>query len=64
VSVELRSARWFGTQDVAGLIHCPYLKAEGISQAAIQGRPIVGESPIRSAWSAGRSAAGRARPGR
>ena len=48
MSGELRSARWFGTQDVAGLIHRSYLKAEGISQAAIQGRPIVG---VCNSWS-------------
>jgi dihydroxy-acid dehydratase len=48
VSGELRSARWFGTQDVAGLIHRSYLKAEGYSQAAIQGRPIVG---VCNSWS-------------
>jgi dihydroxy-acid dehydratase len=48
VSGELRSARWFATQDVAGLIHRSYLKAEGISQAAIEGRPIVG---VCNSWS-------------
>src|SRR6185312_2163957 len=42
VSPELRSGRWFGTRDVAGLMHRSYLKAEGISQAAIEGRPVVG----------------------
>jgi dihydroxy-acid dehydratase len=44
----LRSARWFGTHDVAGLIHRSYLKAEGISQAAIQGRPVIG---VCNSWS-------------
>ncbi len=48
MSGGLRSARWFGTQDVAGLIHRSYLKAEGYSQAAIQGRPIVG---VCNSWS-------------
>ncbi|HEY2788354.1 MAG TPA: dihydroxy-acid dehydratase [Gaiellales bacterium] len=48
MSGELRSARWFATQDVAGLIHRSYLKAEGISQAAIEGRPIVG---VCNSWS-------------
>ncbi|MGN6377579.1 MAG: dihydroxy-acid dehydratase [Gaiellales bacterium] len=48
MSSELRSARWFGTQDVAGLIHRSYLKAEGISQAAIQGRPVIG---VCNSWS-------------
>jgi len=48
VSPELRSGRWFGTRDVAGLMHRSYLKAEGISQAAIEGRPVVG---ICNSWS-------------
>jgi dihydroxy-acid dehydratase len=48
MSSELRSARWFGTHDVAGLIHRSYLKAEGISQAAIEGRPVVG---VCNSWS-------------
>jgi dihydroxy-acid dehydratase len=48
VSPELRSGRWFGTRDVAGLMHRSYLKAEGISQAAIDGRPVVG---ICNSWS-------------
>jgi dihydroxy-acid dehydratase len=48
VSGGLRSARWFGTHDVAGLIHRSYLKAEGISQAAIQGRPVIG---VCNSWS-------------
>jgi dihydroxy-acid dehydratase len=44
----LRSARWFGSHDVAGLIHRSYLKAEGISQAAIEGRPVIG---VCNSWS-------------
>ncbi len=48
MSPDLRSGRWFGTQDVAGLIHRSYLKAEGISQAAIEGRPVIG---ICNSWS-------------
>ena len=48
MSGELRSGRWFGTHDVAGLIHRSYLKAEGISQAAIQGRPVIG---VCNSWS-------------
>ncbi len=44
----LRSARWFGTKDVAGLIHRSYLRSEGISQAAIEGRPIIG---VCNSWS-------------
>jgi dihydroxy-acid dehydratase len=48
VTRALRSARWFGTRDVAGLMHRAYLKAEGISQAAIDGRPVIG---ICNSWS-------------
>jgi dihydroxy-acid dehydratase len=48
VSGELRSARWFGTHDLAGLMHRSYLKAEGISQAAIEGRPVIG---VCNSWS-------------
>jgi dihydroxy-acid dehydratase len=48
MSGPLRSARWFGTHDVAGLIHRSYLRAEGISQAAIEGRPVVG---VCNSWS-------------
>src|SRR5712692_2384095 len=45
---RLRSDRWFGTRDVAGLIHRSYLKSEGISGAAISGRPVIG---ICNSWS-------------
>lgn len=45
---RLRSERWFGSNDVAGLMHRAYLKSEGISQAAIGGRPIIG---ICNSWS-------------
>lgn len=44
----LRSARWFGTRDVAGLMHRAYLKSEGISQTALEGRPVIG---ICNSWS-------------
>ena len=36
---HLRSSRWFDTRDVAGLIHRSYLRSEGLSQTAIEGRP-------------------------
>jgi dihydroxy-acid dehydratase len=45
---SLRSARWFGSRDVAGLMHRAYLKSEGISPEAITGRPIIG---ICNSWS-------------
>jgi dihydroxy-acid dehydratase len=44
----LRSARWFGANDLAGFIHRASLHAEGISRAALDGRPIVG---ICNSWS-------------
>ena len=48
MSGSLRSARWFGTHDVAGLIHRSYLRSEGITQEAIEGRPVIG---ICNSWS-------------
>jgi len=47
-SATLRSDRWFGSRDVAGLMHRAYLKSEGFSQTAIGGRPIIG---ICNTWS-------------
>jgi dihydroxy-acid dehydratase len=47
-SGEMRSQRWFGTQDVAGLIHRAYLSSEGISRSAFAGRPVIG---ICNTWS-------------
>ena len=44
----LRSARWFGANDLAGFIHRASLHAEGISRAALEGRPVIG---ICNAWS-------------
>lgn len=43
-----RSQRWFGSADVAGLIHRAYLKSEGFTTEAITGRPIIG---ICNSWS-------------
>ncbi len=45
---ELRSRRWFGANDLAGFIHRSSLHAEGISRAAIAGRPVIG---ICNSWS-------------
>jgi dihydroxy-acid dehydratase len=45
---ELRSARWFGEHDLAGFIHRASLHAQGISQHALAGRPVVG---ICNSWS-------------
>src|ERR1700738_2123817 len=44
----LRSERWFGGRGLAGFIHRASLHAEGISRAALSGRPVVG---ICNSWS-------------
>ena len=44
----LRSARWFGANDLAGFIHRASLHAEGLSRAALSGRPVIG---ICNSWS-------------
>src|SRR5438132_5922159 len=44
----LRSARWFGGNDLGGFIHRASLHAEGISRTALAGRPVVG---ICNSWS-------------
>lgn len=44
----LRSARWFGANDLAGFIHRASIQAEGISRAALDGRPVIG---ICNSWS-------------
>jgi dihydroxy-acid dehydratase len=45
---RLRSARWFGGDDLAGFIHRASIHAEGISRSALAGRPVIG---ICSSWS-------------
>src|SRR5919201_4148061 len=45
---ELRSARWFAQQTVIGLLHRASVKAEGFSQAVVDGRPVIG---ICNSWS-------------
>jgi dihydroxy-acid dehydratase len=45
---RLRSARWFGGDDLAGFIHRSSIHAEGISRSALAGRPVIG---ICSSWS-------------
>ncbi len=47
-SKRLRSAQWFGQRDLAGFIHRASIHAEGISRAALDGRPVVG---ICNSWS-------------
>jgi len=44
----LRSARWFGTPDLSGLIHRSALRAEGFTREAIDGRPVIG---VCNSWS-------------
>ncbi|MBV9607268.1 MAG: dihydroxy-acid dehydratase [Solirubrobacterales bacterium] len=46
--MALRSGRWFGGHDLAGFVHRSALRAEGLSSAAFDGRPIVG---ICNSWS-------------
>jgi dihydroxy-acid dehydratase len=45
---DLRSARWFGQDDLPGFLHRASVKAAGFSQAALQDRPVVG---ICNSWS-------------
>jgi len=45
---KLRSARWFEADGTAGISHRANLKAEGITQAALNSGPIVG---IANCWS-------------
>ena len=47
-NTALRSARWFGANDLAGFIHRTSIHAEGISRSALAGRPVVG---ICNSWS-------------
>ena len=44
----MRSERWFGGRDLPGFIHRSSLHAEGISRAALEGRPVIG---ICNPWS-------------
>ena len=43
-----RSAHWFAADDLSGFIHRAAVHAEGISRAALEGRPVVG---ICNSWS-------------
>jgi dihydroxy-acid dehydratase len=45
---HLRSARWFSAQDLTGFVHRTAIQAEGISQYALSGRPVIG---ICNSWS-------------
>ncbi|WP_255274860.1 dihydroxy-acid dehydratase domain-containing protein [Actinomadura madurae] len=48
MNAPLRSARWFGGQDVPGFVHRSALRATGIGRAAFEGRPVIG---ICNSWS-------------
>jgi dihydroxy-acid dehydratase len=45
---DLRSARWFGPQDLTGFVHRTAIQAEGFSRFAIKDRPVIG---IANSWS-------------
>ena len=45
---DLRSGRWFGPRDLTGFVHRTAIQAEGFSQFAIAGRPVIG---IANSWS-------------
>jgi len=45
---RLRSSRWFAGEDLAGFIHRTSVHLEGISHAALRGRPVVG---VCNSWS-------------
>src|SRR5215468_9211306 len=47
-SAPLRSRGWFGPRTVAGMLHRASVKAEGFSQLALDGRPVIG---ICNSWS-------------
>jgi hypothetical protein len=38
---ELRSRNWFGRNDLDGFVHPSWLKAEGFSDVAFDGRPVA-----------------------
>jgi L-arabonate dehydrase len=44
----LRSAEWFERNDLDGFLHRSWLKAEGVTDEAFRGRPVVG---ICNSWS-------------
>jgi dihydroxy-acid dehydratase len=44
----LRSAKWFAPRDLTGFVHRTAIQAEGISQYALAGKPVIG---ICNSWS-------------
>ncbi len=47
-SGALRSAEWFDRDDLDGFLHRSWLKAEGVTDEAFRGKPIIG---ICNSWS-------------
>jgi dihydroxy-acid dehydratase len=45
---RLRSQHWFGGADLNGFLHRAWIKAEGFSEDAVQGRPVIG---VANSWS-------------
>src|SRR5689334_23876202 len=45
---ELRSVRWFGRQDIYGMIYRGWVKNRGVPQDQFDGRPVIG---ICNTWS-------------
>ncbi len=45
---KFRSRDWFGRDDLAGLTHRAYLRAEGFTRQVFDGRPVIG---ICNSWS-------------
>src|SRR5256885_14583832 len=45
---ELRSAQWFGRQDIYGFIYRGWVKNRGVPQDQFDGRPVIG---ICNTWS-------------
>jgi L-arabonate dehydrase len=45
---KLRSRDWFGTDDINGMTHRAYLRAEGFTRELFNGKPVVG---ICNSWS-------------
>jgi dihydroxy-acid dehydratase len=44
----LRSARWFGGEDLVGFLHRTSIRVEGVSGESLRGRPVVG---VCNSWS-------------
>ena len=47
-SRKLRSAQWFGRHDRDGLVHCSWMKNQGMPHDQFDGRPVIG---ICNTWS-------------